>query len=146
MAEDSGTLSRNTPAAFNHNLMLKEIRDNLKHLRREPENANDEVKQNSGTQVVYHGNISNSHNHHVNHQQARFPHHQRNHFGDPSRVNNEQIPGNRNYDESGYSSSSSECSSQSMNDFNGHLVGNPEVCRIYFALFLSLNPRVFCLG
>ena len=126
--------------------MLKEIRDNLKHLRREPENPNEAKQNSSNTQVVYRGNIPNSQhisNQHISHQhQGRFA--QQNNFVDPIRNHHEQIQGNRNYDESGYSSSSSECSSQSTNDFNGHMVGNVEVSRFFIAV--SLRSTCFCFA
>ena len=131
MADRSGRTTRvNTPMVFNHNQMLKEIRDNLKHLRREPEN---EEIPHERTQVVYRGsNITNPQQHqHVNNHQIRFST-QRNNFVEPSRGHHEHMPGqvNRTYDESGYSSSSSECSSQSANDFNAQRVGNVEVSAI----------------
>lgn len=146
MADRSGRTNRvNTPVVFNHNQMLKEIRDNLKHLRREREN---EGQQNGGTQVVYHGGNTNSQQHqHVNNHQVRFSA-QRNNFAEPpSRGHHEHMPGqgNRTYDESGYSSSSSECSSQSANDFNGQqLVGNVEVSEIL--LLFSLYKTYVCLN
>ena len=137
MAEQGRQGRVDTPVVFNHNLMLKDIRSSLKHLRREPENTNETQQPNGVAHVTYRGNnITNSQNHHVNNHQARFS--QRNHFVEPNRGRHEHnIQGNRNYDESGYSSSSSECSSQSANDFNGQQYGaNIEVCGIY-CCFLS---------
>jgi hypothetical protein len=146
MAHQSGRSNRgNAPVVFNHNLMLKEIRDNLKHLRREPENPNETQTANGpSTQVTYRGNnISNSQNQHVtNNHQARFSH--RNNFVEQQRGHHEHLQSNRNYDESGYSSSSSECSSQSANDFNGQLVGsNVEVRRFYCCFLYTRNALVF---
>lgn len=110
----------NTPLVFNHNLMLKEIRDNLKHLRREPENGSEVNTASVVTPMPYdHISQSTSQNQRISNNQARFftP---RNNFPEPNRGYPERNgQASRNYDESGYSSSSSECSSQSANDFNG---------------------------
>lgn len=108
----------NPPFVLNHHQMLKEIRDNLKHLRRESENISD-AKEPDSKSISYH-NTTSSQNlppPHVNQhmKQSRLP--QRNTFGE-ARRGLEAMQGNRTYDESGYSSSSSECSSLSANDLN----------------------------
>ena len=126
-----------TPVVYNHNQMLKEIRNSLKHLRREPENPS-ETKSNGGAQVIYRGNNITNSQHRVLHVHTN--HHgqfnaQRNNFVDPSRQHHEQAQGNRNYDESGYSSSSSECSSQSANDFGGQQFGGNMGVGIFIAVF-----------
>lgn len=115
---DNSQARVSTPIVYNHNLMLKEIRDNLKHLRREGDN------QVNRTQVVYNGgNVNtNAQNQHVSTNHTRFV--QRNNFSEP-RGHPEQ---NLLQVESGYSSSSSECSTQGANDFNGQYGGHIEVC------------------
>lgn len=137
------------PFVLNHHQMLKEIRNNLKHLRRESENISD-AKEGDSKPNLYHNtspsqNLPPSHaNQHI--KQPRLA--QRNTFGEPRR-GMEAMQGNRTYDESGYSSSSSECSSLSANDLNGGVqqFGNmPSYYNeVWLLLFFATNiPQFVC--
>lgn len=127
MAEHSASRV-NRPLVFNHNLMLREIRDNLKHLRREPENINEVQPHHVGNQAIYRSNNLNPspQNQRMNGRYST----QRNNLVDQNRGRHEHANLQPNYDESGYSSSSSECSMQGANDLNGlHYV--PENVEVY---------------
>lgn len=129
----------NLPFVLNHHQMLKEIRDNLKHLRREPETqAKSDGKETDAKSISYpNTSTPNLPTSHTQRAKPRRFQASRNGVGE-GRRGLEPVQGNRNYDESGYSSSSSECSSLSANDLNGgqQFMGNMplynEVCLLSF--------------